>query len=235
MGFGLDDWTYWHLIHVHSTWNYRQVQRYRYFHTLQFTVTPTSVFSLLLVVSWQRIHNSLTVIVAHYEVFVAQPNSFLAIILPTSQTLSILCCNCQLRNLTHRKHRSLSYPREYICVAQQQVVYQEFISSVTCLPSRCLPMDVSSDFTIPAFGRHVTIDWFLCYETLWRHPVALRGWVLTYVYESLAYYAYCNTIIDPVDVTFPLPSLYERLTEAGRCTFRQGANIRPRNKEAQHT
>jgi hypothetical protein len=32
-----------------------------------------------LVVSWQRIHNRLTVTAAHYEVFVAQPNSFLAI------------------------------------------------------------------------------------------------------------------------------------------------------------
>jgi hypothetical protein len=39
-----------------------------------------------LVVSWQRIHNSFTVTAAHYEVFFAQPNSFLAIILPTSKS-----------------------------------------------------------------------------------------------------------------------------------------------------
>jgi hypothetical protein len=26
-----------------------------------------------------------------------------------------------------------------------------------CLPSRCLAVDVSSDFTAPSFGRHVTI------------------------------------------------------------------------------
>jgi hypothetical protein len=57
-----------------------------------------------LVVSWQRIHNSLTVTVAHYEVFSAQPNSFLAISshlfcqLPIPETLSILYCNCQLWN-----------------------------------------------------------------------------------------------------------------------------------------
>jgi hypothetical protein len=37
----------------------------------------SSQFSL--VVSWQRIYNSLTVTAAHYEVFFAQPNSFLAI------------------------------------------------------------------------------------------------------------------------------------------------------------
>jgi hypothetical protein len=59
-----------------------------------------------LIVSWQRIYNSLTVTAAHYEVFLAQPNSFLAICsqlfcqLPTLETLSILCCSCQLRNST---------------------------------------------------------------------------------------------------------------------------------------
>jgi hypothetical protein len=48
-----------------------------------------------LVVSWQRIYNSLTVTAAHHEVFFAQPNSFLAISsqlfcqLPTPETLSI--------------------------------------------------------------------------------------------------------------------------------------------------
>jgi hypothetical protein len=32
-----DDWIYWHLIHI--SLDYRQLQRYRYSHTLQFTVT----------------------------------------------------------------------------------------------------------------------------------------------------------------------------------------------------
>jgi hypothetical protein len=40
-GFGLDDWT-----PIHATRNYRKLQRYRYFHTLQFTVTLTSVLRL---------------------------------------------------------------------------------------------------------------------------------------------------------------------------------------------
>jgi hypothetical protein len=39
-----------------------------------------------LVVSWQRIHNSLTVIPVHYEVFFAQPNCFISIILPTANS-----------------------------------------------------------------------------------------------------------------------------------------------------
>jgi hypothetical protein len=32
-----------------------------------------------------------------------------------------------------------------------------FVAAGMCLPSRCLVINVYSDFTIPAFGRHVTI------------------------------------------------------------------------------
>jgi hypothetical protein len=67
----------------------------------QFTVKHTSALTLLhspLIVSWQRIHNCLTLTAAHYEMFSAQPHSFLAIIhkLPTPKTPSILCYNCHL-------------------------------------------------------------------------------------------------------------------------------------------
>jgi hypothetical protein len=51
----------------HGT-TYMQLQRYRYSHSLQITVTRTSFLSLLhcpLVISWQRIYNSLTVISNH--------------------------------------------------------------------------------------------------------------------------------------------------------------------------
>jgi hypothetical protein len=75
-----------------------------------------------LVVSWQRIHNSLTVTTAHYEVFFAQPNSFLTISsqlfchLPTPKTLSIIILAAWYPRYiasgrTHRKHRFL-----YCCV-----------------------------------------------------------------------------------------------------------------------
>jgi hypothetical protein len=50
-------------------------------HTLQFTVTLTNVL-----ISWQRIHNSLTVTQITREVFFAQPNSFLASIRPTANS-----------------------------------------------------------------------------------------------------------------------------------------------------
>jgi hypothetical protein len=32
-----------------------------------------------------------------------------------------------------------------------------FFVAGMCLPSRCLAMNIYSDFTIPAFGRHVTV------------------------------------------------------------------------------
>jgi hypothetical protein len=37
------------------------------------------------------------------------------------------------------------------------IVPRVFVPAGMCLPRSCLPMDVSSDFIIPAFGRHVTI------------------------------------------------------------------------------
>jgi hypothetical protein len=70
----------------------------------------------------------------------------------------------------HREHSSVSYAnRNCVCVAQKMVVYQEaaalatafsrcFVSAGTCLPSFCLVINRSSDFTIPAFERHVTIQ-----------------------------------------------------------------------------
>jgi hypothetical protein len=37
------------------------------------------------------------------------------------------------------------------------VVACVFVAAGMCLPSRCLTMNIYSHFTIPAFGRHVTI------------------------------------------------------------------------------
>jgi hypothetical protein len=58
-----------------------------------------------LVVSWQRIYSSLTVTAAHYEIFFAQPNSYLDISfqlfcqLPTPEILSIVNSLLQLSSL----------------------------------------------------------------------------------------------------------------------------------------
>jgi hypothetical protein len=37
------------------------------------------------------------------------------------------------------------------------IVARVFIAVGMCLANRCLAMNVYSDFTIPAFGRHVTL------------------------------------------------------------------------------
>jgi hypothetical protein len=90
------DWIHWHLIC--STQNCRQLQRYRYFHASQVTVTPASVLGVHQSCPGNRfITISLSFQIIH-EVFFAQPNSFLAIILPTPELRAILCCNCQPRN-----------------------------------------------------------------------------------------------------------------------------------------
>jgi hypothetical protein len=40
-----------------------------------------------------------------------------------------------------------------------------FLAAGMCLPTRCLAMDVYSDFTVPAFGRHVIVFSFsICYN-----------------------------------------------------------------------
>jgi hypothetical protein len=39
------------------------------------------------------------------------------------------------------------------------VVAWVFVASGMCLPSLCLTMNFYSEFTIPAFGRHVTISY----------------------------------------------------------------------------
>jgi hypothetical protein len=47
-----------------------------------------------------------------------------------------------------------------------------FIAAGICLRSRCLAMNVYSDFTIPAFGRHVTV-----------FPIFIRQWeIRAYLY-----------------------------------------------------
>jgi hypothetical protein len=43
-----------------------------------------------------------------------------------------------------------------------------FVAAEMCLPSSCLAMDVSSDFTIPAFGRHVTVTRYVCKSSQYR-------------------------------------------------------------------
>jgi hypothetical protein len=47
-----------------------------------------------------------------------------------------------------------------------RVLLEYSLAAGMCLPSRCLVINIYSNFTIPAFGRHVTIESFNC--TLWE-------------------------------------------------------------------
>jgi hypothetical protein len=48
----------------------------------------------------------------------------------------------------------------------------------TCLPSRCLTMDVSADFTILALGRHITICSFISFFLLLLHICIFRSYLI---------------------------------------------------------
>jgi hypothetical protein len=79
-GFGLDYWIYWHPIH--TTQNYRQLQRHRWSTHLQFTVTHALGFSVVAsrILATDFTTVSLSLQITH-EVFFALPNSFLLLIL----------------------------------------------------------------------------------------------------------------------------------------------------------
>jgi hypothetical protein len=180
-GSGLDDWIYWHFIHI--TRDYRQLQSYRCY-TLYSSPLHTHYGSQSsLVVSWQRIYN----FKSHMKY------SFHSLIhfLP-------LFCNCQYRGLdsiyflcsqarilsnwlieTWLTFLNWNFPYNHFAWTTQKtqpvscfegvftaplhsngsylIVACIFVAAGMCLPSHCLGMNVCSDFTIPAFGSHVTV------------------------------------------------------------------------------
>jgi hypothetical protein len=103
-GFGLDNGIYWHLMHSLLT---TSITALSLIYTLYKSLGDLKFSQSSLVVSWQRMYNSLTVTAEHYEVFFAQPISFLAISselfwkLSTPETLnSRLTAHLELRNST---------------------------------------------------------------------------------------------------------------------------------------
>jgi hypothetical protein len=67
---------------------------------------------------------------AHYEVFFARPNSFLAIILPTPETLSILFCVRSRYIASGRPPQKTPFPNNSSVVIE------------VCLPRRCIETEV---------------------------------------------------------------------------------------------
>jgi hypothetical protein len=124
---------------------------------------------------------SLSLQITH-EVFFAPPNSFLAIILqlptqflcsqahiPVGWRLETRLNSSQLNFFYNHFARIMQKTRLLYCWegvftapfhsdGSYSIVVCVFVDAGMCLPSHCLPMDVSSDFTIPAFERRVTIS-----------------------------------------------------------------------------
>jgi hypothetical protein len=181
----LDDWIYWLLIH--TTRNYRQYRGIADLHTLQFTVTHAlgfSVFTSRILVT-DFITASLSLQITH-EVFLSLPNYFLAIILqlPISKTRlnsnpllpssypdrlasrnsnfqSTAPLPCLLYNYfertTQKTQPLLLEMRSYSAVAWQRKLLAYSLPRIYVYRVVAHQMNVYSDFTIPAFGRHVTV------------------------------------------------------------------------------
>jgi hypothetical protein len=182
--FGVDDCIYWHLIHW--TRDYRQLQRYRYFHTSQFTIKHALGFSVftsrILATDFIRVSLSLQTTTKF---------SFHSLL-----PLLSLFCNCQFRRLDSfqflcsqvisrqvgvSKLDSIQLIFLYNHIARTtrktqpfyfwlgmftaplhsnesySIVACVFVASGMCLPSRYLATNVYTDFAILAFGHHVTI------------------------------------------------------------------------------
>jgi hypothetical protein len=121
-----------------------------------------------------------------HEVFFSQPDSFLATILqlpipktrlnstpllPSSypgrlasrNSTNSSKLNCSLYLLCTNHTENSLYYWEGVFTAplhtngSYSIVVCVLVAVGTCLPSCCLEMNVFSDFTIPAFGRYVTI------------------------------------------------------------------------------
>jgi hypothetical protein len=122
-----------------------------------------------------------------YEVFFSQPNSFLAIILqlpiPKTRLNSIpllpssypgrMCLETRLTLLNwtllyNHSARTTQKIQHFYCWegvftvplnsnGSYSIVACVFVAAGMFFPSRCLTMNIYSDVTIPAFGRHITV------------------------------------------------------------------------------
>jgi hypothetical protein len=122
----------------------------------------------LLVLSWQRIHNSPTATAAHYEVFFSQPNSFLAIY---SQLFCKLATQELDSNLILAAWDSSLYSLRAAPIENtvSSIVAYWLTAAEMCLPHRCLtsarrgPTENAACNTSSIVAwRHSVRDAFLC-------------------------------------------------------------------------
>jgi hypothetical protein len=198
-------------IQVGTTSNYSVIAEQQ---TLQFAVTHTLGFS---VYSWQRIWKSHCHCITH-DVSYGSPILFLQFLhnhirLPSPGHDSILILAASdLRYIVsrrdHRKHRFL-YCCEGVFTAplrsngSYSVVACISVGAGMCLPSSCLTINISSDFTIPVFGLRVTIWSDISYFSLWYY----KCWgVKEYAAIHTHFLTWCkmnNTILDKMLLNMP--------------------------------
>jgi hypothetical protein len=172
----LDDWISWHLIL--STRNYKQLQRYRVtVHELEFSVFTSPILTTDLCKSH-----------CHFKSHMKSSFHSLIPFLPIFcncqfrrlDSVQFLCSQAYpgwlaSRNFTVILNWTLLYNHFARTTQKTQFLYFwegvfaaplhsypivacVFIAAEMYLPSRCLAMNGYSDFAIPVFGRHVTIN-----------------------------------------------------------------------------
>jgi hypothetical protein len=155
----LDDWIYF----THTLSSYLQVSiRLSTISILYKSLGHAKSSQSSLVISWQRIYNSLTVTTAHikpsnYALIPFLPSLLNHLRLPSQETPSILIPSAlDPRYITSGRIQQKT-PFPSLWPNNTSIVAYVFVAAGTCLTSRCLAINVYSGSAIPAFMRNVTI------------------------------------------------------------------------------
>jgi hypothetical protein len=142
-GFRLDELIYWH--RIYTTRDYRQYSAITELHNLQFTVTYALGFSVFIsrILATDSIIISLSLQISH-ELFFAQPNSFLAIILPTANSIQFLCSQAHIPAGWRLETRLFSAELFFIATLHgPRREHNLFIIGKACLHRRCIAAEVT--------------------------------------------------------------------------------------------
>jgi hypothetical protein len=162
---------------IHTTRNYKQLQRIANLHNSQITTALTKSFPSCCVFTSRSLataHNSRDSSASCARVLPSPTlvQNCLPTIPSTEFDRHLLSASLTELNCTQHSPNSVSYllswpvllvikhrerPTENTISKNSSIVACVFVATGTCLTSCCLAMDVSSDSTIPAFRRHVTI------------------------------------------------------------------------------
>jgi hypothetical protein len=109
-----------------------------------------------LVVSWQRIYDSLTVTSDHHEVYFSQHNSCHYSEDSTQFNSSVPKLISRQAGVSKLDSTTISPNMVSLLLGRQLLDCCSRIAMGMCLPNRCLAMNVCSDFALAAFWRRVS-------------------------------------------------------------------------------